>query len=781
MKLTIEEKIDLLDGLDVWHTKPVGGLQSIMMADGPHGLRKQYESTDNLGVMGSIPATCFPTASLTACSFDKNLLKMMGTLIAKEARAQQVHIVLGPGINMKRSPLCGRNFEYFSEDPYLAGELGASLVRAIEDLGVGTSVKHFFANNQERFRFTINAIVDERALHEIYLRAFERVVKENPATVMASYNKINGYYATEHPYLNKILRKEWGYYGVVVSDWGAVHNRVESLIASTDLEMPSSFGYRSKQVLNRNQDDTVRQSINKSSDRIIELTRRYKTYENETFDIDEHHKLASKIARESMVLLKNQQILPVNTDEKILIVGGFVDEIRYQGAGSSHINPTKLEQIKDVILDYSENIKVAKGYTLDNSKLDEVLVEEALTLAKDAHKIIYLFGLPETEEAEGFDREHLNIPQKQIDLLGKIHAVNPNIIGVALGGSVMNLSFENQYLKGLLLAYLGGQGSARAILDLLFGIENPSGRLAETWIDDISSCNVKLTNDNNAVYYDESIYIGYRYYQTFNQKPHYPFGYGLSYTTFEYNNINVSDEKEHFNISLDITNTGSMRGKEVIQIYIGNNKSSVFKARLELKAFDKIELNPGETKHIEIDLDKKSFAYWDIYKKRWIIEKGDYEIIVAKNACEEIESIDVHVDGEDTHHSTLSYQKYTYDTSDFHKLIPFKLPEKSVKKKRPFTLSSTLQDANHTFMGRMVAKMIVNMATKETKNMSHDMVEIAKKTILETPIQMLVLFSAGKVTFEMGEGLVDLMNGRIFKGIRKLKKRTVKSNESNAS
>lgn len=775
MKLTIEEKIELLDGLDVWHTKPVGGLPSIMMADGPHGLRKQYESTDNLGVMGSIPATCFPTASLTACSFDRNLLGLMGTLMAKEARAQQVNIILGPGINMKRSPLCGRNFEYFSEDPFLAGELGASLVRAIEDLGVGTSVKHFFANNQERFRFTIDAIVDERALHEIYLRAFERVVRENPATVMASYNKINGHYATEHPYLNRILRKEWGYYGVVVSDWGAVHNRVESLIASTDLEMPSSFGYRSKHILDRIHDDTVRQAINKSSDRLIELTRRYKTFENETFDQDEHHKLAAKIARESMVLLKNHQVLPLNSEEKILIVGGFVDQIRYQGAGSSHINPTRLEQIKDIASEYSQRVQISKGYTLDNDKYDEKLGEEALELAKEVDKVIYLFGLPESEEAEGFDRTHLNIPQKQIDLLEKIHAVNPHIIGVALGGSVMNLSFEKHLLKGLLLAYLGGQASARAILDLLYGVDNPSGRLAETWIDDIASCNVQLTDDNNAVYYDESIYVGYRYYQSFNQKPHYPFGYGLSYTTFEYSNIQVADEGEHFKIAFDLTNSGLYKGKEVVQIYIENNESTVYKARWELKAFDKVELEPGETKHIEMDLSKKSFAHWDIYKKRWLVEKGDYEIIIAKNSSEEIESIDVHVDGEDIHHSSMSYQKYAYDTSDFSKLIPFPLPEKSAKKHRPFTLSTTLQDASHTFMGRMVAKMIVSMATKETKNMSHDMVEIAKKTIMETPIQMLVLFSAGKVTFEMGEGLVDLMNGRLFKGIRKLKKRTVKN------
>ncbi|MFA5525331.1 MAG: glycoside hydrolase family 3 C-terminal domain-containing protein [Acholeplasmataceae bacterium] len=777
MKLTLEEKVQLLDGQDVWHTKPMEGLPSIMMADGPHGLRKQLASTDNLGVLGSVPATCFPTASLTACSFDRTLLASMGKHMAIEAKANQVQIILGPGINMKRSPLCGRNFEYFSEDPYLAGELGAAMVRAIEDEGVGTSVKHFFANNQERYRFTIDAIVDERALREIYLKAFERVVKENPATIMASYNKINRHYATEHPYLNQILRKEWGYYGVVVSDWGAINHRVDALKATTDLEMPSSFGYRANEILKQTQDDTTRQAINKSSERIIDMVRKYKRYDDVTFDINAHHKEAIRIARESMVLLKNQNVLPLKKKEKIAIIGGFIDDIRYQGAGSSHINPTKLEQIINVAKDYSENITFAKGYTLDNHKTDDALVKEATLCASEADKIIYLFGLPESEEAEGYDRKHLNIPQKQIDLLKELYTKNTEIIGVALGGSVMNLSFEKQYLKGLLLAYLGGQGAARAIFDILYGKENPSGRLAETWIDDIASCNVQLTDDNHAVYYDESIYIGYRYYQSYNQKPHYPFGYGLSYTQFEYGEAKLTEQSDHFQLDFSLKNIGTMKGKEVIQIYIQNNESSVYKARWELKAIDKVHLAPGESIQCHFEIPKSAFAHWDLYKKRWVIESGDYAIVIAKNAMEEIETIDVHVDGESIHHQSLSYQKYTYETIDFPKLIPFELPQKNIRHQRPFTLSSTLDDAKHTWMGRLVAKMVIRTATKETKNMSHDMIEIAKRTITETPLRMLVLFSSGKVSFEMGEGLVDLMNGKIFKGLRKLKKSTVKTNE----
>ncbi len=770
MKLTLEEKAQLLDGLDVWHTKPIGGLPSLMMADGPHGLRKQIESTDNLGAKGSFPSTCFPTASLTACSFDKDLLKDMGHLMAQEAKALGVQVILGPGINMKRSPLCGRNFEYFSEDPHLAGELAAHFVRAIEDQGVGTSVKHFFANNQEKFRFTSDSIVDERALREIYLKAFERVIKENPATVMASYNKINGTYATEHPYLTQILRKEWNYYGVVVSDWGAIHHRILSLKASTDLEMPSSLGYRTKEILAQSQDDTVRQAINKSSDRIIDMVKKYKAFEGETFDVNQHHEEAIRMARESMVLVKNQHVLPLKKEEKVLVVGGFGENIRYQGAGSSHIHPTKLEQIKDVLSFYSENLTFTKGYTLDD-KEDGALIKEALGLSKDVDKIIYLFGLPEREEAEGFDRSHLNIPKKQIDLLMKLHDVNPNIIGVALGGSVMNVSFEHDYLKGLLIAYLGGQGASRAILDLLYGIENPSGRLAETWIDDIKSCNVTLISDNNAIYYDESIFIGYRYYQTFNQQVRYPFGYGLSYTTFNYEKINVHVKDDHIHVDMDITNTGDHKGKEVVQLYLQNNESTVYKARRELKAFQKIELLPGETKTVSIDLPFEDLKYYDLYKKRYILEKGTYQMIIGKDVCHEIESFDVEIEGEEVHHPSLSYQKYTYDTSDFQKLIPFPLPPKNLIRKRPYTLSSTLDDTRHTWLGKWIGNIVIKQAMKEAKDMSPNLIEMAKKTVMETPLHMLSLFSAGKVSFTQVQGLIDMMNGHVIKGIKKLRQK----------
>jgi beta-glucosidase len=770
LKLTFEEQARLLDGLDVWRTKPLGDLPSLMMADGPHGLRKQYEFTDNLGAKGSVPATCFPTASLLACSFDRQRLNELGKRLAIEAKANQVHVVLGPGINMKRTPLCGRNFEYFSEDPFLAGELAASYVRGVEDMGVGTSVKHFFANNQEKNRFFVNSIVDERALREIYLKAFERVVAEQPASVMASYNKINGFYATEHPYLKQVLRNEWGFQGVVVSDWGAVHHKVRSVKAGTDLEMPSSFGYRTEEMLSRiAQDPEFKKDIEASAKRIEHMVKKYvQPHDATTYLPEDHHQFAKVIASESMVLLKNNNILPLNRKQKVLIVGGFIDHMRYQGAGSSLINPTRVDQISEIINQYTNQYELAHGYTLEGTDERFILSDQAIEKAKQSDVVVYLFGLPDTYEAEGFDREDLTIPQQQVDLLQKIYEVNPNIVGVAIGGAVMDLSVE-QYMKGLLLAYLGGQASASAILDLVFGIQNPSGRLAETFIDEIESCNVQLTEDNNAVYYDESIFIGYRYYHTFEKSIRYPFGYGLSYTTFEYSSIKVDKTPEGCYVSMTIKNTGKIKGKEVIQVYVDNPKTSVFRAKRELKAFDKIELEPGETKSVGLMIHYDQFKYYDIHEKRWILEQEEYRISVCKHANDLIASIPMKLKGETVKHIETSYHQPFYDTSSFRDIVSTELPPLNIQKGRPYTLSSTLSDAQNTWMGRVISNAIIKEGLKTVKKLNNPwMNDMMKKTMLETPIQMLVLFSSGSITFLQAEGMIDIMNLKLGKGLKKL-------------
>ena len=779
MTLSFEEKVALLDGKDVWHTKMFEGVPSIMMTDGPHGIRKQIKSTDNLGISGSVKATAFPTASLMACSFDRKLIAKMSKLLAIEAKSNEVNMVLGPGINMKRSPLCGRNFEYFSEDPFLAGEIGAAYVRAMEDEGVGTSVKHFFCNNQERRRFTLDSIVDERALREIYLKAFERVTQENPASIMASYNKINGHYATESPVLKSILRNEWKYEGVVISDWGAINNRPKSIMETCDLEMPSSSEYQTKKVIEKaKNDEQLRHAVENSADRMLKLIEKFNQNFHTTYDIDEHHQAARVIARESMVLLKNEGVLPLSRDEKVVMIGGFVDQMRYQGGGSSHINPNKLDQMIDIHLNYSEQISFAKGYGIKDNLNDAQYLEEALLLAKNADKVVLFVGLPDEFETEGFDRKSLDIPNNQIQLIKEVSKVNPNTVVAVIAGSVINLDFENQ-VKGILMAYLGGQAASSAIMDLLFGVENPSGRLAETFIDDVALCNVQLTNDNHATYYDESIFIGYRYYDTFGIKVHYPFGYGLSYTNFEYTNFDIQESENEFVLSMEIKNIGEVTGKEVIQIYIENNQSTVYKARRELKQFDKVSINPNEIVHVCINLSKSSFAYYDIEQHRFISEKGQYKILVAKHVEEVIHAFDVSIDGEVIHQKQLSYHMKSYDTSDFNQIYFNELPKKDIKIKRPFTISSTLDDMKTTWLGRIITSVIIKEGMKTTEKMTEDwMKEVARQTILETPIRMLALFSGGKFSLLMAEGIVDIINFKFIKGYKKIR-RNAKEKQTN--
>jgi beta-glucosidase len=771
MTLTYEEKAALLDGADVWHTKAFKDLPSIMMADGPHGLRKQLESTDTTGIGGSVKSTCFPTASLTACSFDRNLIARMAKLIALEAQTNQVNIILGPGINIKRSPLCGRNFEYFSEDPFLAGELGASFVRSMESQGTGTSIKHFFCNNQEKYRFTADSVVDERAMREIYLKAFERVIKENPATIMASYNKINGIYATEHPVLKEILRKEWGYQGVVVSDWGAIHNRTNSVKASCDLEMPSSLGYNTKNIIKDSLlDQDLRKEVEQSAKRIENLVNRYDRKFYQTYDPKKHHAEARLIASESMVLLKNDGILPLTKKDKVAFIGGFIRDIRYQGGGSSHINPNFLDQIADIRTEYSENTSLAKGFELNQDVDVDILIQEAVGVSKKVDKVVLILGLPESHEAEGFDREDLNIPKNQMRLLQEILLVNKNVVVVAVGGSVINLEFESK-IKGLLMAYLGGQAASHAILDILYGNVNPSGRLAETFIDDVNQCNVQLTNDNNAVYYEESIFVGYRYYETFNQHVRYPFGYGLSYTNFKYSNFQIKDGKNEFTITFNLKNEGKIKGKEVIQLYIGNNASTVYKAKRELKEFDKIELNAGEDKEVTLRLSKDAFKYYDVNLKKWTIQKGTYHIELAKNARDILYSNLVKLNGEEIFNEPTSYLNTTYDVKDFPKIYKNPLPKKNIVKKRPYDLSSTLNDIRRTGIGRIISSFIIKEGMKTTELMVDEwMKEVTRKTIVETPIRMLSLFSAGKFRLGMAEGMIDIINLRFIKGIRKINK-----------
>ncbi len=771
--MTFEDKTKLLEGYNVWQTKPLNNLPSITMADGPHGIRKQVDINDTVGAKGSTNATCFPTASLMACSFDRELIKKQATLIGKEARHFGVNIVLGPGINIKRSPLCGRNFEYYSEDPKLSGEYGAEFVRGLEDQGVGATPKHFFCNNQEKHRFTVNSIVDERALHEIYLAPFKRVIAENPAQLMTSYNLINGYYAAEHPIINNLVRNRWGYQGVIVSDWGGINHRPASILASCDLEMPNSQGYHTHILFNVAQHDVdLKRQIDRSAERITQLVHHYSKTEPIEVDFDKHHEQARLMARESMVLLRNKDnILPLNDKENVAIISGFIDHIRYQGGGSSHINPTQVPQIKHIIENYSKNAKVAKGFRLDVKTNDKKMMLEALELANQAKKVVYIVGVPEKYESEGFDRLHLNIPQNQIDLYHEIYKYNQNIIVVILGGSVINVEFAES-ARGMLAAYLGGQAASQAILDILYGRVNPSGRLAETWIDDAKECNVEISDDNHAIYYDESIFVGYRYYETFKKQTRFPFGYGLSYTKFSYKDLTVKQSDEDYHVSVTVRNMGQILGKEVVQIYVKSNESSVFKATRELKAFDKIELKPGEEKTVSFKLFRDDFAYYDWIQKRWNVEEGDYVIEVGKNARHIIDGVEIHVQGREIKHPLISYNQYHYNTSDFIKLYGKSLPPKKIKAKRPFTINNTLNDVSSTLIGRIFRKQAIRRSKAAiTGEVDPAMQEVTRRAIVETPMRMHSIFSNKAVSLQQIEGMIDIINLKFKTGFKKLRKK----------
>lgn len=759
-----KDLLELTEGLNQWETKPLFNLPSLFFADGPHGLRKQLVINDAFGASSSHVATSFPTASITACSFDKKLLKNMASKIAKEAKALNVHVLLGPGINIKRSPLCGRNFEYFSEDPLISGTLGASFVKGLEDNGVGASIKHFLGNNQELYRYTINSVIDTRALREIYLKPFSLAIKENPATIMTSYNKVNGIYTNEHPILKEIVRGEWNYQGVLISDWGAVNNKLNTIKASHDLEMPSSKGFFNSQIENK-LDDEVLKSLTETKERISTLVNKYAKNYEETVTFNEHHEYARHVARESMVLLKNEDILPLSKEEKVLFTGPFTNHMRYQGSGSSLINPYKVDTIKDKVPEFSKNVTVTNGINFDSENIDS----ETIKLASSLDKVVILVGLPDEYETEGFDRENINIPSNQIKLIKEIYKVNKNIILILVGGSVIDLSFDYM-AKGVLLAGLGGSASASAILDILYGY-SPSGRLAETYIHKLADSNVQLTNNNSSVYYDESIYVGYRYYDTFNVSVKYPFGFGLSYSNFEYSDLTTSISKDYLNISFKLKNVGSFNTKEVIQIYIGAPKSSIFKPKKELRYFDKVAIKVNEEKVINIKINLDDLRYFDIYEDRFILEDGSYTIYVSKDVSTHVLKESLYIKGEKVNHEKTSYLNDTYDTSDFNKIYLRELPQESLKNKRPYNLNSTLNDFKNTFIGRKIRKTIIKIALKEIKLLSEDMQNLTKKMLDTTPLRVLAVYGSDAFTMNMALGIVDIVNLKFIKGLRKLRKK----------
>jgi beta-glucosidase len=644
-KMSLEEKAALCTGAGPWTTTPVERLDipEMVVTDGPHGVRCTEDV--HAFISTSLPATCFPTASCMASTWDADLIHEVGQAIAEECIALKVDVVLGPGVNMKRTPLCGRNFEYYSEDPYLAGELAASFIEGVQSKGVGTSLKHFAANNQEHQRSTINSEVDERTLREIYLPAFETAVKKaKPWTVMCSYNKLNGTYASEnHKLLTEILRDEWGFEGVVVSDWGAVHDRVNALKAGLDLEMPGPRERRVKAVIEAVRSGKLDEAVlDEAVRRILNIVfKAAETKKGGSFDAARHHALARRVAGEGMVLLKNNGILPLTDHKHIAVIGRSAKEAYYQGGGSSHINPTRLDDPYEVLQKMAGDTELsfAEGYPKDES-FDQALIDEACKTALSAKVALVFLALPATKESEGYDRPDLDLTAHQVALIKAVTAVQPNTVVILNNAAPVVMSEWIDGAAAVLEAWMMGQAGGGAISDVLYGKVNPSGKLAETFplklID--TPAFINYPGENGAVRYGEGIFIGYRYYDTKQVQTLFPFGYGMSYTTFEYQNPRVSAQSfrdvDGLAVSVDVTNTGKLAGKEIVQVYVHDHKSRLARPSKELKGFAKVELQPGETKTVTVPLDFRAFAYYHPAYRKWITEDGEFDILIGASSAD---------------------------------------------------------------------------------------------------------------------------------------------------
>ncbi len=646
-ELTVAEKASLTGGSSFWYTAPVErlGIPRIMVSDGPHGLRAQPGDSDHLGLGGSVPATCFPTASAVASSWNPELLRRIGQALAREARAINLSVILGPGINMKRSPLCGRNFEYFSEDPFLTGELAVGIVDGIQSRGVGTSVKHYAANNQETDRLRVDAQVDERTLREIYLPHFERVVKATqPWTVMCAYNKVNGRSASENAWLlTTVLREEFGFEGLVVSDWGAVYHRVPALLAGLDLEMPPALGRSPEAVVAAVEAGEVPADVLDARVRkVLELVAKAMPVlaVDESFDPDAHHVLARQAAAESIVLLKNDGILPLAADAGIAVVGEFARTPRFQGAGSSQVNPIRVDVLLDELRAAYGEVPFAAGYGIGDTADDPALLAEAERVAAAAGTVVMVIGLPAADESEGFDRTHMNLPANQLAALKAVAAVNSDVVVVLVNGSSVVLGAVTPYARALVEAWLGGQAAGGAIADVLTGAVNPSGRLAETIphrLEDNSSY-LNFPGDSQVVRYGEGLFIGYRGYDKCRLDVAFPFGFGLSYTSFELSDLtvttrgSVADGTLAATVTVTVTNTGTVDGAEVVQVYVEDVESSVTRPVRELKGFVKVSLAAGAAERVSIELGQRAFAFWSIRHRDWVVETGDFVIAPGPNS-----------------------------------------------------------------------------------------------------------------------------------------------------
>lgn len=789
-QMTLKEKASLCSGKDFWHLKSIErlGLPEIMVCDGPHGLRKQNAENKKVGIGNSYPATCFPTAVTTACSWDRDLIYKMGQALAEECLQHGVSVLLGPGVNMKRSPLCGRNFEYFSEDPELAGEMGAAFIAGVQSKGIGTSLKHFAGNSQEMKRMTSNSIIDERALREIYLRAFEKAVKKSqPWTVMNAYNLLNGTYCSENDWLqNKVLRDEWGFKGAVVSDWGAVNDRVAGLNAGNDLEMPSSGGVNDAKIVEAVKcgvidETTLDERVDKLIDIILKGAANKKP--GYKFDVKAHNLLSRQIAEQSMVLLKNDgNILPLKRveGEYVAVIGAFADNPRYQGAGSSIINPTMIDSGRRAFNNSPISVKFADGYDRSGKRKNEdAYITEACNLAKNASKAVVFIGLTDDYESEGFDRSTMKLPDGHNRLVEAVSRVNDNVIVVLEGGSPVEMPWADD-VKAILNAYLGGQSVAPAIVDVLTGKANPCGKLAETYpvcLKDTPT-SFRYPDSKEDVQYRESIFIGYRYYDKVERNVRFPFGFGLSYTSFEYSDIKLKKKNltkgEGAKVTFTIKNTGDVAGSEIAQVYVAKPESKIFRAPKELKGFVKIHLDPGEEKKVSVELDDRAFAFWNTATEDWCVESGEYKILVGASSRDiRLEAVAKMKSEDDEAIVDLRESAGVYFDGD-----PARAREDDFKviyggefKLAPEITSDSLNNSIERSKDKGLAKFIYNtvdLAMKPKGGVGSSMIT---NTIMQTPIRNYVSMSNGLFTEDMADGLLKVFEGKdVAKGVGKITK-----------
>ena len=793
-EMTLEEKASLCSGLNLWYTKPVErlGIPSVMVTDGPHGLRKQVEVNDMGGLSDSYPATCFPTASALAATWDRELVQQVGIALGEECRQERVLVLLGPGANIKRSPLCGRNFEYFSEDPFLSGEIAKSHILGVQSQGVGTSLKHFATNNQEYRRMTVDAVIDTRALHEIYLAGFEIAVRETqPWTIMGAYNRLNGTYCCENPLLlNEILRKRWGFHGLVMTDWGAMNARVAALESGLELEMPGPADANDARIV-----EAVRSGeldiavLDQAVERILEMVFKAQPVfaEDDRFDQDAHHALARRVAAEGSVLLKNAgEILPLEKTARIALLGGFAKHPRYQGAGSSLINPLRLDNLHDEMVKIagSENIAYAPGYPGQGLIFDANLLNEAVQLAQTADIVVVHIGLPDSFEVEGMDRGHLKLPESHNRLVEAVCAIHDKVVVVLSNGSPVEMPWVDQ-VEAILEGYLGGQAGGGGLADVLYGLVNPSGKLAETFplrLEDHPS-HAYFPGGPKTVEYRESLFVGYRFFETVDKPVLFPFGHGLSYTTFAYEDLRLSHstltDQETLTVRLTVRNTGARAGKEVVQVYINPESPTAFRPKMELKGFEKVALQPGEAREVNITLGRRAFAHFSTALNDWQVEPGNYRILVGSSSRE------IHLEGTVQLTATQTpapiperdrvpaYVNFPSDAriarADFEALLGRPTPNNTISEREPATINTPLADLQHSFVARQLKKVV----QKEIEAMSEDNPDspntlMITAMMLDAPLRTILMFGGDKLNQTMMDGLILMINRRFIKGLIKL-------------